>query len=104
MELGEKLRQARLEAGLSQRALCGEVYTFFTILFVPAFWDGGGLKNGRGFHGKKTASPTLCDEYHGFCAAHPTKHAGQPEMCAICPGFRFTLPTFQHSNSVHGKF
>lgn len=27
MELGEKLRQARLEAGLSQRALCGEAIT-----------------------------------------------------------------------------
>ena len=27
MELGEKLRQARLEAGLSQRALCGDVIT-----------------------------------------------------------------------------
>ena len=27
MELGEKLRQARLEAGLSQRQLCGEVIT-----------------------------------------------------------------------------
>lgn len=27
MELGEKLRQARLEAGLSQRALCGEEIT-----------------------------------------------------------------------------
>jgi transcriptional regulator with XRE-family HTH domain len=27
MELGEKIRQARLEAGLSQRALCGEVIT-----------------------------------------------------------------------------
>lgn len=27
MELGEKLRQTRLEAGLSQRALCGETIT-----------------------------------------------------------------------------
>ena len=27
MELGEKLRQARMEAGLSQRALCGEEIT-----------------------------------------------------------------------------
>lgn len=27
MELGERLRQARLEAGLSQRALCGDVIT-----------------------------------------------------------------------------
>lgn len=27
MELGEKLRQARLEAGLSQRQLCGEIIT-----------------------------------------------------------------------------
>ena len=27
MELGEKIRQARLEAGLSQRALCGDVIT-----------------------------------------------------------------------------
>lgn len=27
MELGEKLRQARIEAGLSQRQLCGEVIT-----------------------------------------------------------------------------
>ena len=27
MELGEKLRQARLEAGLSQRAVCGDVIT-----------------------------------------------------------------------------
>lgn len=27
MELGEKLRQARLEAGISQRALCGDVIT-----------------------------------------------------------------------------
>ena len=27
MDLGEKLRQARLEAGLSQRQLCGEVIT-----------------------------------------------------------------------------
>jgi transcriptional regulator with XRE-family HTH domain len=27
MELGEKLRQARLEAGLSQRQLCGEEIT-----------------------------------------------------------------------------
>ena len=27
MELGEKLRQARLEAGLSQRQLCGERIT-----------------------------------------------------------------------------
>ena len=27
MSLGEKLRQARLEAGLSQRALCGEEIT-----------------------------------------------------------------------------
>ena len=27
MELGEKLREARLEAGLSQRALCGDVIT-----------------------------------------------------------------------------
>ena len=27
MELGEKLRQARLEAGLSQRALCGDAIT-----------------------------------------------------------------------------
>ena len=27
MELGEKLRQARLEAGLSQRQLCGEDIT-----------------------------------------------------------------------------
>ena len=27
MEVGEKLRQARLEAGLSQRALCGDVIT-----------------------------------------------------------------------------
>ena len=27
MELGQRLRQARLEAGLSQRQLCGEVIT-----------------------------------------------------------------------------
>ena len=27
MELGEKIRQARLEAGLSQRQLCGDVIT-----------------------------------------------------------------------------
>jgi transcriptional regulator with XRE-family HTH domain len=27
MELGEKLKQARLEAGVSQRQLCGEVIT-----------------------------------------------------------------------------
>ena len=27
MELGEKLRQARMEAGLSQRQLCGEEIT-----------------------------------------------------------------------------
>ena len=27
MELGEKIRQARLEAGLTQRALCGDVIT-----------------------------------------------------------------------------
>ena len=27
MELGEKLKQARLEAGLSQRQLCGEEIT-----------------------------------------------------------------------------
>ena len=27
MELGEKLRQARLEAGMSQRQLCGDVIT-----------------------------------------------------------------------------
>ena len=27
MELGEKLRQARMEAGLSQRQLCGDVIT-----------------------------------------------------------------------------
>ena len=27
MELGEKLRDARLEAGLSQRQLCGDVIT-----------------------------------------------------------------------------
>ena len=35
MSLGEKLRQARLEAGLSQRALCGEETVSYTHLTLP---------------------------------------------------------------------